>query len=72
MFGFQGGETAETVERKRGHMEDAQRHWAFLTNFDASTIKNETQLVALVKDRSGRPRPEAEADVRSWMAGKAF
>ena len=72
MFGYQGGESAETVARKRLHMKDAQAHWPFLTNFDASTIKNELQLVAIVKDRSGRPRPEAEADVTAWMAGKKF
>ena len=32
MFGFQGGETAETVARKRGYMSEAQRLWPFLTN----------------------------------------
>ena len=39
MFGFRGGESAATVERKRGSMLEAQKRWPFLTNFDASTIK---------------------------------
>ena len=72
MFGFRGGEDAATVERKRTYMRDAQQRWPFLTNFDASTIKNELQLVALVGDRSGRPRPDVEADVRAWSDGKQF
>jgi len=38
MFGFQGGESADTVARKKGYMKDAQRKWRFLTNFDCSTI----------------------------------
>ena len=41
MFGFQGGENADTVARKKGYMKDAQHRWTFLTNFDVSTIKNE-------------------------------
>jgi hypothetical protein len=72
MFGFRGGETAEMVSRKRLYMKEAQQHWPFLTNFDASTIKNELQLISIVKDRTGRSRAEAEADVRSWTAGKQF
>jgi hypothetical protein len=72
MFGFQGGESGEIVARKRAYMREAQRRWPFLTNFDASTIKNEMQLASLVGIRSGRPRPEAQADVRAWTAGKQF
>jgi hypothetical protein len=72
MFGFQGGETVETVARKRLYMDEARLRWPFLTRFDASTIRNEHQLVAIVKDRSGRPYPDAEADVRAWTAGKDF
>jgi hypothetical protein len=72
MFGFQGGESAETVARKRLYMDDARQRWPFLTRFDASTIRNELQLVSIVKDRSGRSRPEAEADVQAWTAGKDF
>jgi hypothetical protein len=72
MFGFQGAESAETVARKRGYMAEAQQRWIFLTNFDASTIRNPLQLVSMVKDRTGRPRAEAEADVHAWMAGKTF
>jgi hypothetical protein len=51
-------------------MEEAQQLWPFLTNFDASTIKNEIQLIALVKDRSSRPQQEAETDVKAWAVGK--
>ena len=72
MFGFTGGESRETVTRKRTYMADAQRRWPFITNFDASTIKNRLQLVQLVKDRSARPRAEAEIDVDRWMTGKSF
>jgi hypothetical protein len=72
MFGFQGGEGAETVARKRGYMSDAQQRWGFLTNFDVSTIKNEGQLSSMVKDRSGIPEAQAKSDVRAWMEGKQF
>jgi hypothetical protein len=72
MFGFRGGESEEIVARKRAYMRDAQRRWPFITHFDASTIKNGMQLAALVGDRSGRPRAEAEADVGAWTAGKQF
>jgi hypothetical protein len=72
MFGFRGGENAETVTRKRVYMRDAQRLWPFLTNFDASTIRNEQQLVEMVKDRSGRSRDVARAEVAAWTAGKTF
>ena len=72
MFGFQGAESAETVARKRLYMKEAQQRWTFMTNFDASTIKNPLQLVSMVKDRTGRPQAEAQADVDAWMAGKAF
>lgn len=51
MFGFQGGENADTVARKRGYMQDAQQRWGFMTNFDLLTIKNEVQLSSMVKDR---------------------
>jgi hypothetical protein len=38
MFGFQGGESADTVARKKGYMQAAQQRWGFMTNFDLSTI----------------------------------
>ena len=72
MFGFTGADSAVTAVRKRGYMTDAQARWPFLTHFDASTIKNERQLVAMVKDRCSRSQADAEADVRDWMEGKAF
>jgi hypothetical protein len=72
MFGFQGGESADTVARKKGYMQDAQRRWDFLTNFDLSTIKNEGQLSSMVKERSGISEAQAKNDVQAWMRGKQF
>lgn len=70
MFGFRGGESADVVRRKRGYMVEAQARWPFLTYFDASTIKNERQLVTMVKERCSLSPAEAEKDVREWMEGK--
>ena len=53
MFGFQGGETADTVSRKKGYRTDARQRWPFLTTYDLSTIKNEAQLRSMVKGRAG-------------------
>jgi hypothetical protein len=72
MFGFQGGESADTVARKKGYMKDAQHRWGFLTNFDLSTIKNEIQLRTMVKDRSSIPEAQAKRDVQAWMQNKQF
>lgn len=72
MFGFRGGETPQTVSRKRGYLNQAQQKWPFLTYFDLSTIKNETQLRSVVKDRSGVTEDQARADVASWLVGKTF
>jgi hypothetical protein len=72
MFGFQGGENADTLSRKKSYMKDAQQRWTFLTNFDLSTIKNEIHLRSMVKERSGISEPQAEREVREWMAGKQF
>ena len=72
MFGFQGGESADTVARKKGYMTDAQKQWGFLTNFDLSTIKNEIQLRTMVKDRSSISEAQAQSDVQAWMQGKQF
>ena len=72
MFGFQGGECADTVARKRGYMKEAQRRWGFLTAFDLSTVKNESQLCTMVKIRSGLPEDHARRDVDAWMQGKQF
>jgi hypothetical protein len=52
MFGFQGGEGVETLARKKSYMNGVQHRWAYLTNFDVSTIKNEIQLRTMIKDRS--------------------
>jgi len=72
MFGFRGGESADTVARKKGYMEDAQQRWPYLTNFDLSTIKNEVQLTSTVKDRSSITEAEANSDVKTWVEGKQF
>jgi hypothetical protein len=72
MFGFQGGESPDTVARKRGYMQDAQQRWGFMTKFDLSTIKNEVHLSSMVKDRSGISEAQAKSDVQAWMRGKQF
>jgi hypothetical protein len=72
MFGFQGGESADTVARKKGYMQDAQHQWRFMTNFDLSTVKNEIQLSSMVKERSGISEAQAKSDVQAWMRGKQF
>ena len=72
MFGFRGGESAGIVRRKRGHMADAQARWPFLTYFDASTIKNDRQLITMVKERCSMSQGDAENDVRRWMEGRVF
>jgi len=72
MFGFRGGESADTVARKKGYMEDAQQRWPYLTNFDLSTIKNKVQLRSIVKDRSSLTEAQANSDVQTWLEGKQF
>lgn len=72
MFGFQGGERADVVARKRGYMASAQRRWGFLTNFDLSSILNESQLRTMVGIRQGIPLEQAKRDVEAWMQGKEF
>ena len=72
MFGFTGTDGPETVVRKRGYMAEAQARWPFLTHFDASTIKNERQLVTMVKERCSLSPEAAQADVREWVQNKTF
>ena len=72
MFGFRGSESAETVPCKRDYMREAQQRWRFLTNFDASTIKNEIQLTSMVTDRASSTAAPATDDVQAWMQGKRF
>jgi hypothetical protein len=72
MFGFRGGESADTVARKKGYMEDAQQRWPYLTNFDLSTIKNKVQLRSIVQDRSSLTEAQANSDVQTWLEGKQF
>ena len=72
MFGFRGGEIDEIVARKKGYMRDAQQRWSCLTNYDLSTIKNETQLSSIVKDRYSLSDAQARSDVTAWMQGKQF
>lgn len=72
MFGFQGGEDAETVLRKKGYRKEAQQRWTFLTHYDLSTIKNEAQLRSMVKGRSGITESQAANEVHAWMENKQF
>ena len=72
MFGFRGGENAEAVRRKRDHIADAQARWPFLTYFDAPTVKNDRQLVTMVKERCSMSQEDAENGVRQWMVGKVL
>jgi hypothetical protein len=53
-------------------MADARARWPFLTYFDASTIKNDRQLVTMVKERCSMSQEDAENDVRQWMVGKVL
>ncbi|WP_256369839.1 hypothetical protein [Microvirga sp. KLBC 81] len=39
---------------------------------DLSQIKNEEQLIAMVKVRYGLPYETAKADIENWTAGKQF
>jgi hypothetical protein len=72
MFGFRGGESADTVARKKGYMEEAKQRWPYLTNFDLSTIKNEVQLRSIVRDRYGLSENDAKDCVSEWGKGKQF
>lgn len=72
MFGFSGGESAETVLRKKGYRSSAQAKWPFLTTYDLSTIKTAGQLRAIVQTRASLSEQTAAADVGAWMEGKQF
>jgi hypothetical protein len=72
VFGFQGGESAETVSRKKDYRKSAQQRWAFLTHYDLSTIKNKDQLRAMVKGRSSITDAQALSEVEAWMMDKQF
>jgi hypothetical protein len=53
-------------------MAKAQARWPFPTHFDASTIKNERQLVTMVKERGCHSQENAEADVHNWTRNNTF
>lgn len=72
MFGFQGGESRETVARKREYLKSAQREWSYLTYYDLSTIKNQRQLSTIVRTRYHLDPAQADLDVANWMKGKDF
>lgn len=72
MFGFRGDEALAVVARKREYLKDAQARWPFLTHFDATTIRNASQLATMVKERCSLSPEQAEADVREWAEGKRF
>ena len=67
MFGFQGGESAETVSLKKIAMKNAQARWSFLTNFDLSTIRNTAQLSTMIKTRSSISEAQANKEVETWL-----
>ena len=72
MFGFRGGEPADTVSRKKGYMKDAQSKWRFLTSYDLSSIQNKGELSAMVHTRASISEAQAANDVDAWMVGKQF
>jgi hypothetical protein len=72
MFGYQGGESAETVARKTAYGEDARRRWRFLTTIDLSSIRNIEQLSSMIATRSSISDDHARKDVAAWIRGKAF
>ena len=72
MFGFTDSESPEIVKCKRDYLVEARALRPFLTHFDASNIKNQRQLVTMVRGRPSQPQGNAESDVRQWMEGKAF
>jgi len=72
MFGFRGGEEVAAVARKRGYLKEAQALWPSLTRIDATTIRNQEQLVKMIGDRCSSSPERAEADVREWAGGKRY
>jgi hypothetical protein len=72
MFGYQGGESNETMTRKTQYRSDAKQCWSNLTSLDLSQVNNEEQLITLVKVRYSLSYEAAKADVESWTAGKQF
>jgi hypothetical protein len=72
MFGYQGGESADTVARKAAYSEEALQRWTFLTTIDLSSIKNKEQLCSMIMIRSSVSEDKAREDVEGWMRGKTF
>jgi len=72
MFGFRGGEELAVVARKRAYLKEAQTRWPSLTRIDATTIRNQKQLVTMIRERCSLSSERAEADVREWAEGKRF
>jgi len=72
MFGYQGGESLETVTRKKAYRTAARERWNFLTSYDLTTVKNAAQLSALIGGRSSITDAQAEGAVAAWMVGKQF
>jgi hypothetical protein len=48
MFGFKGGEELAVVAPKREYLKEARERWPFITQFDATTIRNTKQLTTMV------------------------
>jgi len=69
MFGYQGGEPADLLQRKVLERQSAKDEWPFLTTLDLSTIHSEQQLASMVKDRTGLKLEEVIPSVHTWMEG---
>jgi hypothetical protein len=72
VFGFQDGDSVDTIVRKRGYMKEARQQWHFLTNYDLWWIKTKQQLCLMVQTRSGISEEQAKQEVDTWMEGKRF
>jgi hypothetical protein len=72
MFGFIGGWRPDVVTPERVYMAEARITLASLTHFDASTTKNDRQLVTMVKERRSLTHEAAESDVLQWIEDKVF
>ena len=72
MSGFQDGESADTVIRKRKYMRDAMEAWTFLTIYDLSTVRTAEELTRLVRRRSCTTEEQATRQVQAWMQEKHF
>ena len=69
MFGYEMTAMPKVRTRMIAERAAARSRWPFLTSLDLSTIHNEEQLAAMVKDRSGQSYTETHEDVERWAHG---